>query len=142
LRTADCAAIDWRRTQVIGYFQDGILRATAEISAELSHAPAPSSSAAELAFSVERPLQNSRIGTHLMTRALEFLRGRGVTKGHVICLPANRRMRSIATRHRSEVVVSCGDVVITIDIVSNATPQAIEKLADQMAEMLFDPPGA
>ncbi len=127
-----CAAIDWPATKVIGYFQDGLLRGAAEIRYDSGSTPTN----AELAFSVERPFQNSRIGSNLMSRSLIALRNQGVTKVHVICLLSNRRMRTMATRYRSEVSISYGDVYITIDAIADCTPRALEELADQMAEIL------
>ncbi len=55
-----CTAIDWNISKVIGYFQDTYLRAAAEIRYD----SAPSPTNAELAFSVERSFQNSRIGSN------------------------------------------------------------------------------
>ena len=132
-----CADIDWSRTRIIGYFRDGVLRA----ATELCYESGPTPQAAELAFSVERPFQNSRIGSTLMARALILLRNQGVVCGHVNCLQNNRRMRTLATRYRSQSEVSCGNVLITIDIASGAVPARVDSLADQMAELLFDPPG-
>jgi GNAT superfamily N-acetyltransferase len=127
-----CTSIDWHCTKVIGYFQDALLRGAAEIRYD----SAPSPTNAELAFSVERQFQNSRIGSNLMSRALIFLRNQGITKVHVVCLLSNRRMRTMATRYRSEVAISYGDVYITIDAISDYTPKAIEELADHMADIL------
>ena len=87
-----CADIDWRNTRIVGYFQDGILRAAVEVLGFNSP-----SSVAELAFSVEAPFQDKRIGTNLMVRARTFLRDRGVTRSQVFCLLTNRRMRCLAS---------------------------------------------
>jgi GNAT superfamily N-acetyltransferase len=133
-----CAKIDWRHARLIGYFEDGILRAVADIRYDTG----ASHTNAELAFSVERPYQNSRIGSHLMARALISLRNQGVSKVHVVCLVSNRRMRTMATRYRPEVSISCGDVTLTIDSISDYAPGALEGLATHMAELLFDPPEA
>ena len=132
-----CAEIDWSRTRIIGYFRDGVLRA----ATELCYEPGPSPQAVELAFSVERTYQNSRIGSTLMARALILLSNQGIASGHVNCLMTNRRMRTMATRYRSQSEVSCGSVLITIDMASGGIPARIDALVDQMAELLFDPPG-
>jgi len=104
--------IDWRLIKVIGYFRDGILRGAAEIRYEPRLLPGE----AELAFSVERPFQSSGVGTNLMARALINLRNRGVARGHIVCLLANRRMQRLAMKYRANVKAYSGDVFMTIDV--------------------------
>lgn len=105
-------AIDWDGGKLIGYLDEGQVRAVGEIRFEKSAAPTE----AELAFSVEKPYQNTRIGSSLMSRALIVLRNRGVATAHVVCLLSNRRMQKLALRHRADVKAYSGDVFLSIQV--------------------------
>ena len=129
-----CAAINWETKKIIGYFVDGIMRGAVEIIYESISSP----SSAELAFSVEKPFQNARIGSRLMARSMISLRNQGVTRIHVVCLPSNLRMRNIATHYPTDVSISYDDVVMTISTRSGYTPLAIQELADSLAETMYD----
>jgi GNAT superfamily N-acetyltransferase len=106
------ADIDWGKTRIIGYFNDGILRAVAEIRFSKIFLPKE----VELAFSVEKPYQSNRVGTTLMARALLFLRNRGVRTAHIVCLLANGRMQKLALRHRADLQARSGEVFLSIKI--------------------------
>jgi hypothetical protein len=107
-----CARIDWRNTMVIGFFRDGQLRGAAEIRYEAKLFP----SSAELAFSVEKAFQGSRIGSGLMKRTLAILGNRGVAQAHVVCLLTNHRMQRLALKFRSDVRASRGEVFMTVTV--------------------------
>jgi RimJ/RimL family protein N-acetyltransferase len=106
------SAIDWRSLTILGFFSDGKLRGVAEIRYEPRLFP----KSAELAFSVERGFQNSRVGTTLMRRALLFLANRGIGVAHIVCLLNNRRMQRLALKHRCFVQASSGDVFMTVTV--------------------------
>ncbi|MEI6557620.1 MAG: GNAT family N-acetyltransferase [Rhodospirillaceae bacterium] len=121
-----CEDIDWRTTKIIGFFKDGVLRGAAEI--RYDQRPLPDQ--AELAFSVEKECQSSRIGTSLMVRALLHLRNRAVTKAHIVCLLSNRRMQKLALRYRADFKAYRGDVFLTIDVpygdISSLTAELVD----------------
>ena len=121
-----CNSIDWRSTKIIGFFKDGMLRGAAEI--RYDQRPMPD--AAELAFSVEKECQNSRVGTNLMVRALLNLRNRAVTKAHIVCLLGNRRMQKLALRYRADFKAHRGDVFLTIDVPYGDISSLLAELVD------------
>ena len=121
-----CESIDWRSSKIIGYFKDGVLRGAAEIRYDLRPLP----DQAELAFSVEKEFQNSRIGTNLMVRALLNLRNRAVTKAHIVCLLGNRRMQKLALRYRADIKAYRGDVFLTIEVPYGDISSLLAELVD------------
>ena len=121
-----CASIDWRCTKIIGFFKDGVMRGAAEI--RYDQRPLPDQ--AELAFSVEKECQNSRVGTNLMVRAILNLRNRAVSKAHIICLLSNRRMQKLALRYRADFRAYRGDVFLTIDVPYGDISSLMAELVD------------
>ena len=104
--------IDWRDSSLIGFFRDGVLRG----AVELRYQRTPLGRRAELAFSVERPFQNSGVGTTLMRRALIILSNRGVVRADVVCLLRNRRMQRIVLRHRCSYYSDGGDAFMDLEV--------------------------
>ena len=119
--------IDWDWSKLIGYVHDGLLRAVAEIRFEKSAAP----SEAELAFSVEKAFQNTRIGSSLMSRSLIVLRNRGVATAHVVCLLSNARMQKLALRHRADVKAYSGDVFMSIQVPYGDLGSLLSEVTDE-----------
>ncbi len=107
-----CEEIDWRSLTIIGFFCDGKLRGVAEIRYEPRLFP----TSAELAFSVERGFQSTRVGTMLMGRALDFLANRGIGIAHIVCMLDNRRMQRLALKHRCFIQASRGEVFMTVTV--------------------------
>ena len=121
-----CDEIDWGLIRIIGHFHDGILRGAAEIRYEPRLLPGE----AELAFSVEKPFQSGGVGTELMARALVNLRNRGVSRGHIVCLLANRRMQKLAMKYHANVRAYSGDVFMTIDVPHGDLASLLSECAD------------
>lgn len=92
---------------VYGLFIEGEMRAAAEIR------PAGDawSEDAEGAFSVERELQNSGVGTELLARIIRTARNRGVTRLYMNCLAENHRMQRICRKFDAELHFDHGEVV-------------------------------
>ncbi len=92
---------------VYGLFIEGEMRAAAEIR--------PAGDAwyedAEGAFSVERELQNSGVGTELLARIIRAARNRGVTRLYMNCLAENHRMQRICRKFDAELHFDHGEVV-------------------------------
>jgi len=118
--------IDWKKSRITGYFHEGELRGAGEIRFEKALLPAR----AELAFSVEKEFQNSRVGTALMARSLIMLRNRGVTTADVVCLLSNRRMQKLALRYRADVEAHSGDVFMTIKVPYGNIGTLLSELTD------------
>ena len=85
--------LSWPRTQVIGVFIDGELRAAAEL--QILYAQ-QGRNEAELALSCERDFQGNGLGTELVRRALLIARNRGVRGVRLLYQARNHRMRCIA----------------------------------------------
>ena len=84
--------LDWHRLILIGAFKDRMLRGVAA----LHLGGGPARQRAELAVSVERPLQQQGLASGLMERALVAARNRGVQRIWLVCLADNRGMRRVA----------------------------------------------
>lgn len=99
-------------TTVIGYVEgDRVLGA-----AELHESPDESQPTAEIAFSVERHLQNRGLGGKLFERIIEQARGFGYTRLLVTTHPQNAAMRALARRYNAELVFEDGETVGTIHL--------------------------
>lgn len=78
-----------------GYFEDGALRAAAEMYPLGGLFP----TAAEAALSIEGPWQDAGLGTTLLGRLLLAGRNRGLSTLYMTCLPDNTRMQAVARKH-------------------------------------------
>ena len=95
---------------VHGFFVDGTLRG----AAELRQIGPVFSREAEAAFSIEQPWQSHGVGTALLERTLLSARNRGITKLHMHCLAANRRMQQLARKFEAGLSFDFGDVVAEV----------------------------
>lgn len=66
---------------------------------------------AEAAFSVERPYQDSGVGTELLGRIIVASRNRGVERLFMNCLSENRRMQRVAKKYEAELYFDHGEVI-------------------------------
>jgi GNAT superfamily N-acetyltransferase len=108
---------------VYGYFIDGVMRA----AAELRKVSDTWGKEAEAAFSVERPYQDSGVGSNLMGRIIQAARNRGVEQLYIICMAENTRMQRIAKKHQAVLRFEQGEVVGRI---KPAWPSALSVLAE------------
>lgn len=92
---------------VFGYFEDGKVRAAAELR-KLSDTWGHE---AEAAFSVEKPYQNLGIGSALMGRVIRSACNRGVHLLYMSCLAENTKMQAIAKKHEAELRFEYGEVI-------------------------------
>jgi GNAT superfamily N-acetyltransferase len=92
---------------VHGYFEDGILRAAAELRAFGKPFPVD----AEAALSVERPWQNRGIGSALLDRAILAAQNRGIRTIQLNCLLDNLRMQAVAKKHEALLRIRSDGVV-------------------------------
>lgn len=92
---------------VHGYFEDGEVRAAAELR-KLSDVWGQE---AEAAFSVERTHQSRGIGTELMGRIIRSARNRGVQRLYMSCLAENTKMQAIARKYEAELRFEFGEVI-------------------------------
>lgn len=95
------------KSVVYGYVVDGEVRA----AAELRPLGAQLHGEAEAAFSVERPYQDTGIGTELLGRIIRTARNRGIHRLYMNCLAENRKMQRIARKYEAVLHFEEGDVV-------------------------------
>ncbi len=119
-------SIDWSKSELIGCFSDNLIRGAVEIRYSATNV----SSEAELAFSVEKEFQNTRVGTHLMDKSLILLQNRQIKTAHIVCLLSNKRMQKLALRHRANVRSYSGDVFMTISVPNRTWDTVASELTD------------
>jgi len=90
-----------------GYFEDGELRA----AAELRRLGESWGSEAEAAFSVEPGWQKRGIGSELMGRVIRAARNRGVRHLYMSCLAENAVMQRIAKKNGAKLRFEYGEVI-------------------------------
>ncbi len=88
-----CKRIDFRRTVVVGFFEDGVLRGAAEL--HLGDSASPS---AELAITLETGWQDRHIGTDLLSHAITVAENRGVRTVEMVCVLDNHRLQHIVRK--------------------------------------------
>lgn len=91
--------------EILGYFEEGVLRAAGELR------PIDIDASAEIAFAVEQPLRRKGIGTALMQHTLQAARRRGIRRIYMNCLPTNAAMQMLARKFSTELAIEDGDVV-------------------------------
>lgn len=95
------------QSTVYGYFEEGALRAAAELRpiGPRMHGEA------EAAFSVEKDWQDTGIGTELMGRVIRTARVKNIRRLYMNCLAENRKMQRIARKYEAVLHFEEGDVV-------------------------------
>ena len=91
-----CSGIDWLEGILLGWFEDGVLRAAVQLVPLDVTWPRE----AELAVTVEPDWQDRGIGTELCRRALLAAQNRAVARVRMVCLLENARMQRIVRRLR------------------------------------------
>lgn len=99
-------------TTVIGYVEDNEVLGAAELHERAEE----SEPTAEIAFSVERRLQNKGIGARLFERLIMQARGLGYTQLRVTTHPQNAAMRALARRYNAELIFVDGETVGTVHL--------------------------
>jgi GNAT superfamily N-acetyltransferase len=112
---------------VHGYFEDGVLRAAAELRAFGKPFPVD----AEAALSVERPWQNRGVGSALLDRAILAAQNRGIRTIQLNCLLDNVRMQAVAKKHEALLRIRSDGVV---GEVVNPFPTPLSVLRELIAD--------
>jgi GNAT superfamily N-acetyltransferase len=115
--------LDLPWTIIIGAFVDGVLRG----AVELVGSPEEGMDRVELAVSVERAVQGTGAGTHLVRRAVLAARNRGIRYIKLICLLENRRMQAICRKMRGLLDYDADDVVCDIKVVPPTDMSVMEE---------------
>ena len=112
---------------VHGYFVDGTLRGCAELRAFGKLGPRE----AEAAFSIERPWQNTGVGSELMGRTILAARNRSIRKLYMNCLSHNHPMQAIARKYEADLRFQADDVVAEI---TNPRPDSLSLFREWVAD--------
>ena len=112
---------------VHGYFEDGTLRAAAEL--RTFGKPFPRD--AEAALSVERPWQNRGVGSVLLERTILAAQNRGIRTIQLNCLVDNVRMQAVAKKHDASLRFRADDVV---GEVANSVPTPLSVVRELIAD--------
>lgn len=116
------------QSTVYGYFEDGEVRAAAELRPIGFQMPGE----AEAAFSVEKGWQDTGIGTELMGRVIRTARVTGIRRLYMNCLAENRKMQRIARKYEAVLHFEEGDVVGEVEpLTPNYFSIWREAIADQ-----------
>jgi RimJ/RimL family protein N-acetyltransferase len=118
--------IDWLNSLHLGYFDDGVLRGTAQ----LAWSPWRWRDGAEFAVSLEAPYQNRGIGTELLRRAVTAARNRGIGRLHLICLNSNQRMLHVALKFGAELVAEQGEVEGVVPLAGASHASLLDEAMD------------
>jgi len=95
------------KSVIYGHIIGGEVRAAAELRPLGHQIPGE----AEAAFSVERPFQDSGIGTELLGRVVRAARNRSIARVYMNCLTENRKMQAIAKKYDAVLQFDQGGVV-------------------------------
>ncbi len=95
-----CRGINWFGDLLLGWFEDGELRAVAHLAVLPTRWPRE----AELALTVERDWQERGIGTELCHQILLSARNRMIGRVRMICMMENARMRKIVRKLEGSLV--------------------------------------
>jgi GNAT superfamily N-acetyltransferase len=112
---------------VHGYFEDGTLRAAAELRPFGKPFPVD----AEAALSVERPWQNHGVGSALLERTILAAQNRGIRTIQLNCLVDNIRMQAVAKKHEALLRFRADEVV---GEVANPIPTPLSLMREIIAD--------
>ena len=96
---------------VYGYFEDGDLRAVAELRPLGDHHIAEM----EAAFSVERPWRRKGVAAALFRRIIDAARRRGKRYLYTTCLATNEGMKALARKFEGELTLDGTDVMALVE---------------------------
>ena len=113
-------------TLIFAYFEDGLVRATAELRSlddfEL----------AEAAFCVEKDWRRNGLASALMTSLLKSARSRDVRHIYINCLASNRHMQALARKFSAEMTFEAGDVIGRLVPLQEDAPSWLSQLSDRL----------
>ncbi|HUN99425.1 MAG TPA: GNAT family N-acetyltransferase [Bradyrhizobium sp.] len=115
-------------TVIIGYLEDGMVRAAAEL-----HALGQSSdSSPEVAFSVEAPVRRRGVGSILFRTLIAEALARGYRSLTITTGSQNQAMRALANKFGADLSFRDGGSAGTIDLTKHHPPEAARTSAANM----------
>jgi GNAT superfamily N-acetyltransferase len=115
---------------IFGYFEDGLLRGSAELR------PLADSSSAEAAFCIETGWRDCGIGTRLMGRILDEATRQRFERIYINCLATNRTMQALARKFSARFTYQDGDVIGLIKAPKGGLANALRR---RLARLLWHP---
>jgi GNAT superfamily N-acetyltransferase len=107
---AHCEHLNWFRTVVLGFFEEGVLRGAAELHVADSHFPI----LCEVAITVETAWQDHGMATELLRRALLIARNRSARAVQLNCIWDNFRIQHVAHKFGAHFCNEAGESVAEI----------------------------
>lgn len=105
--TSYAARLNDMKSIIYAHIIEGEVRA----AAELRPLAGQMRGEAEAAFSVEKPFQDSGIGTELVGRVVRAARNRSISRIYMNCLAENRKMQAVAKKYDAVLQFDAGEVV-------------------------------
>jgi RimJ/RimL family protein N-acetyltransferase len=107
---AYCERLNWFRTVVLGFFDEGVLRGAVELHVADSHFPI----LCEAALTVETAWQDHGTATELLRRALVIARNRSARAVQLNCIGDNFRIQHVAQKFGAHFCCDAGQSVAEI----------------------------
>jgi RimJ/RimL family protein N-acetyltransferase len=109
---AHCERINWLQTVVVGFFEAGVLRGSAEV--HLVDAGFPR--CYEVAIAVETAWQEHGVATQLLNRALLITRNRAARELRIYCFVDNHRIQQLARKFGARFLSRAGQADAAIRV--------------------------
>ena len=133
------AGIDWSRAGVIGYFDDGAVRASAQVAWPLLSWL----DGAEVGLTVEARWRNRGLGGELMRRGVTMARNLGLENLHLFALADNEPIKHLARKAGFALSRTGTEVEGRLKLAPPDPASLIEEAMDNGAALIggyFDPP--
>lgn len=116
-------------TLIFAYFEDGLVRATAELRS------LEEMDLAEAAFCVERDWRRAGLGSALMMCLLKAARNRGIRHIYINCLATNRHMQALARKFSAEMTFEAGDVIGRLVPLKEKQPSVLVRCLSRLRQL-------
>ena len=117
-----CERINWSRSIVLGCFEAGVLRGSAEV-----HVDGRLPKSCEVAISVETAWQERGVATELLHRALVIARNRAAREVRINCLAENHRLQNVARKFGAQFTSRAGQSDASIAILNPSCASLCEE---------------
>ncbi|MHB8476291.1 MAG: GNAT family N-acetyltransferase [Steroidobacteraceae bacterium] len=119
-----CERIDWLQTVVVGFFEAGVLRGSAEVQVADDRFPM----SYELAIAVETAWQEHGVATQLLHRALVIARNRAARELRIYCFVDNHRIQNLARKFGARFLSRAGQADAAIRIAAPSYSSLCEEI--------------
>jgi RimJ/RimL family protein N-acetyltransferase len=119
-----CERINWRQAVVVGFFEAGVLRGSAEVHPADDRFPM----SFEVAIAVETAWQERGVATELLHRALVIARNRAARELRINCFVDNQRIQAVARKFGARISSRAGQSDAAIRIRAPSYPSLCEEI--------------